>query len=173
MPDLPVIRPADANECAGRGPSPSATTDRWRSCLARQNLPVLEGTADHAGLLRGAYVLVDVPDPDVVLIGTGSEVAVCVDAATQLAAGGIAARVVSMPCWELFEAQDASYRAEVLPQGVPVLSVEAATTFGWARWADASVGIDRFGASAPGAEVLRQLGIEPGHVADEARRLVG
>ncbi|MCB1247850.1 MAG: transketolase [Acidimicrobiales bacterium] len=173
MPDLPVIRPADANECAAAWTFAIGHDGPVALVLTRQNLPVLEGTADHAGLLRGAYVLVDVPDPDVVLIGTGSEVAVCVDAATQLAAGGIAARVVSMPCWELFEAQDASYRAEVLPQGVPVLSVEAATTFGWARWADASVGIDRFGASAPGAEVLRQLGIEPGHVADEARRLVG
>ena len=88
------------------------------------------------------------------LLGTGSEVAVCVTAAKQLADAGVAARVVSMPSWDRFEAQDDEVRAAILPPGVPVLSVEAGSTFGWARWADESVGIDRFGASAPGEFVL-------------------
>src|SRR5690606_19216107 len=110
---------------------------------------------------------------EVVLIGTGSEVGVCLAAADQLADDGIAARVVSMPCWELFADQDGSYRDAVLPPGTPRLSVEAAATFGWERWADASVGIDRFGASAPGSQVLAELGIEPAHVAARARSLIG
>jgi transketolase len=78
-----------------------------------------------------------------------------------------------MPCWELFEEQDDAYRDEILPPGIPRVSVEAATTFGWSRWADASVGIDRFGASAPGDVVLEQLGITADHVADVARGLLG
>jgi transketolase len=97
---------------------------------------------------------------------------VCLDAATTLEGEGIATRVVSMPCWELFDEQDASYRNTVLPPAVPVLSVEAASTFGWSRWADRSVGIDRFGTSAPGGEALRRLGINADHVADEARQLL-
>ena len=173
MPELLVIRPADANECAAAWEVAIGHDGPVALVLTRQNVPVLEGTADRSGLARGAYVLGDPTDPAVVLLGTGSEVSVCVEAAERLAADGIAARVVSMPSWELFEAQDEGYRAEVLPAGVPVLSVEAAATFGWSRWADASVGIDRFGASAPGAVALRELGINPDHVADEARRLVG
>jgi transketolase len=171
MPGLRVIRPADANE----------TVEAWKFIvdhdgptaliLTRQGVPVLEGTGD--GLTRGAYVLVDPDgDPDVVLIGTGSEVSVCVEAATALAGDGVKARVVSMPCTELFDGQDDDYRASVLLEGVPRLSVEAGTTWGWHRYADDAVGIDRFGASAPGDEVMAKLGIEPGNVAGRARALV-
>ncbi len=171
MPGLRVIRPADANE----------TAQAWRVAvdhdgpsaliLTRQGLPVLDGV-DPDGLARGAYPLRREESPAVVLVGTGSEVSVCVEAADLLAADGVAATVVSMPCWELFEAQDAAYQASVLPPGVPRLSVEAAATFGWARWVDDSVGIDRFGASAPGDVALRELGINAANVAARARELL-
>jgi len=121
---------------------------------------------------RGAYVLRDADEPDVVLIGTGSEVSVALAAAERLGADGVAARVVSMPSWELFAAQDESYRDGVLPPGLPAVAVEAGTTLGWDRWADRTIGIDRFGASAPGAEVLERLGITPDNVAGAARELL-
>jgi transketolase len=107
-----------------------------------------------------------------ILIGTGSEVAVALEAAEVLRAEGIGTRVVSMPSWDLFEAQDQAYQDSVLTPGVKRVSVEAGTTFGWARWADSSVGIDRFGASAPGATVLDELGINAANVASHARRLL-
>jgi transketolase len=114
------------------------------------------------------------PDtPDVLLVSTGSEVHVCVAAAEQLAADGIGARVVSLPSWDRFEAQDDNYRATVLPAGVPTLAVEAGTPFGWERYADDVVGIDTFGASAPGEVVLDKLGFTPQNVASRAQALVG
>ncbi|MGH9115100.1 MAG: transketolase [Acidimicrobiales bacterium] len=173
MPGLRVIRPADANESAvalriaieRRGPTALV--------LSRQNVPVLEGTDRLAGEVeRGAYALLDADDPDVVLVGSGSEVAVCVGAAGLLAQADIVARVVSMPSWELFDEQDEDYQESLLGDGPPVLSVEAATSFGWARWADDSVALDHFGASAPGAEVLAELGFTPEHVAARARALI-
>ncbi|HUO48549.1 MAG TPA: transketolase C-terminal domain-containing protein, partial [Acidimicrobiales bacterium] len=175
IPGLRVIRPADANECAHAwrvavdGDGPSALI------LSRQNLPVLPGTAEAAeGVARGGYVLADADggDPAVVLIGTGSEVQVCLAAAGLLAADGVGARVVSLPSWELFAAQDDAYRAAVLGTGVPRLAVEAASPFGWERYADDVVGIDRFGASAPGQTVLDELGYTPANVAARARALL-
>jgi transketolase len=173
IPGLRVFRPADANETAGawrvavEGDGPTAFL------LTRQDVPVLAGTDDHAAVARGAYVLVDADGPvEVVIIGTGSEVAVALDAAATLTAGGTAVRVVSMPSMDLFGAQDAAYRESVLPQGVPVVSVEAGVTFGWGAWADVSVGIDRFGASAPGDVVMERLGITPAAVAEAARGLL-
>jgi transketolase len=171
-PHLRVIRPADANE----------TAQAWRVAvdregptglvLTRQDVPVLEGTAN-GGVARGAYVLLGpVDEPKLVLIGTGSEVAVCLDAARELEAGGLPTRVVSMPSWELFEEQDEAYRDSVLPGGVPKLAVEAAASLGWDRWADESVSIDRFGASAPGKIVLEKLGYTGENVAVQARALV-
>src|SRR5690606_34852205 len=121
---------------------------------------------------RGAYVLVDAPEPDVVLVGTGSEVAVCVEAARLLAGSGLDARVVSMPSWDLFAAQDDAYQNDVLPPAVPTLAVEAGASLGWDRWADDSVSIDRYGASAPGDVVLARFGYTPDNVAERARRLV-
>ncbi len=173
MPGLRVIRPADANE----------TSQAWRIAidsagptaliLTRQAVPVLDGTAD-GEVDRGAYVLSEAPrrQPALVLVGTGSEVSVCLAAASTLREDGVGVRVVSMPSWDLFAAQPASYRDAVLPPGVPSLSVEAAATLGWERYVSASVGIDRFGASAPGDVVLDQLGINPTHVADRARALL-
>jgi transketolase len=172
MPGLRMIRPADANETATAWRAAIDLDGPTALVLSRQNLPVLEGTAGNDGVLRGAYVLRPADDPAIVLVGTGSEVAVALEAAERLAADGVSARVVSMPCWELFEDQDPAYRREVLGEGIPRLAVEAGTTFGWARWVDDAVGIDRFGASAPGDEALRRLGIEPGHVVERARALL-
>ncbi|HYA45201.1 MAG TPA: transketolase [Acidimicrobiales bacterium] len=177
MPNLLVIRPADANETAQALRVALAHDGPTALVLSRQALPVLEATTEHANLLeRGAYVIVPDPatagTPDIVLVGTGSEVAVCLAAAELLAAEGVAARVVSMPCWELFERQDAAYRAEVLGRDVPVLAVEAAAGFGWARWADACVCLDRFGASGPGEQVLAHFGFTASDVAEQGHRLL-
>jgi transketolase len=174
MPGLRVIRPADANECAQAwqvavdGDGPTALI------LTRQGLPVLEGT-DGDGVARGAYVLQDPAggvDPDVVLIGTGSEVQLCVGAAERLAEQGVAAQVVSMPSWELFAAQTLEYQEVVLPVGVPALAVEAASSFGWERYADDTVTHDGFGASAPGATAMTELGFTVEHVVEKAHRLL-
>jgi transketolase len=175
IPSLPVIRPADANETAqcwrihvdGDGPS--------AFILSRQKLPVLEGTAERAeaGVAHGAYVLVEEPgELQLVLIGTGSEVSICVEAQKTLAGQGVSARVVSMPCWELFQLLSEDEQAEVLPPEVLTLAVEAAATLGWERWADDVIGLDRFGASAPGATALEKLGFTPECVVDRARALL-
>lgn len=174
MPGLRVIRPADANESAQALRLAIELDGPTALILSRQEVPVLDGTAESAdNVRRGAYVLHDPhPDPDVVLIGTGSEVAVCLDAAKQLAEQGYTARVVSMPSWDLFEQQDDDYQEEVLGLGAPVLSVEAATSFGWSRWADDSVSLDRFGASGKGADVLASFGFTGDNVADRAIELI-
>ena len=174
MPGLLVIRPADANESAQALRVAIERDGPTALILSRQNVPVLEGTyVLAANLEKGAYALVDGgEEPDVVLIGTGSEVAVCVGAAELLAAEGVAARVVSMPSWELFDEQDDEYQDQVLGGGAPTLSVEAAVSFGWSRWADDSVAIDHFGASAPGAEVLAEFGFTADNVAERARALL-
>jgi transketolase len=174
MPGLRVIRPADANEVSHAwrvhvdGEGPTALV------LTRQKLPVLGATADRApeGVPRGAYSLVDEEGDglDVVLVGTGSEVSLCVDALDLL--DGLSVRVVSMPSWDLFAAQPDEYREQVLPADVPTLAVEAAATFGWERYADDVIGIDRFGASAPGPVALEHFGFTPEHVATRARALV-
>jgi transketolase len=169
IPDLHVIRPADANETVQawadviRHDGPSALI------LSRQNIEV---TTDGSAVARGAGIVVDAAEPALVLIATGSEVAVCVGAAERLTADGVATRVVSLPSWDRFAEQGRAYRDELLPPGVPVLSVEAASTFGWATFADASIGIDHFGASAPGELVLEKLGFNVDNVVSTARTLV-
>jgi transketolase len=119
---------------------------------------------------RGAFVRSD--GDDVVLIGTGSEVSLALAARDILAQDGISARVVSMPSWELFEEQPQTYREQVLPVGTPRLGVEAGRDLGWCRWADDVVSLDRFGASAPGEVVMRELGFTPENVADRAKKMV-
>jgi transketolase len=174
IPGLRVIRPADANESAHALRVAIERDGPTALILSRQELPVLEGTAEMgAQLERGAYVLVEGgDDPDVVLIGTGSEVSVCVAAAHLLEERDVVARVISMPSWELFDEQDDDYQDTVLGPGAPVLAVEAATSFGWARFADDSVSIDHFGASGPGAEVLEAFGFTPENVAARAAILL-
>ncbi len=177
MPGLVVVRPADANETAKAWKLAVESEEPVGLVLSRQDIPVLEGTAElaAAGVAKGGYVLaeaVGAPAPQIVLIGTGSEVQLCVGAATALGQAGVAARVVSLPCWEWFEEQSEDYRAEVLPPGVPALSVEAGSTFGWSRYADASIGLDTFGASAPGAVAMEKFGFTVEHVVERAHALL-
>ena len=174
IPGLRVLRPADANETATAWRVAVGVDGPVALVLSRQDLPVLEGTAGNDGVLRGAYTLVDGggDDPDLILVGTGSEVSTCVAAAALLEDEGIATRVVSMPSWELFAEQDDDYQDEVLVPEAPTLAVEAAASLGWDRWADDVVALDRFGESAPGAEALANLGYRPDHVATRARALL-
>ena len=179
IPNLDVIRPADANETAAAWRTLLGHTDRPAALtLTRQNVPVFprgtDGYADTDGVARGAYVLLDTEDtPDVVLIGTGSEVQIAVAAREQLAAEGISARVVSMPCQEWFDAQDRSYRDEVLPPAVRArVSVEAGVRQGWREYVGDSgriVSIDHFGASADFDTLYREYGITAEAVAAAAR----
>lgn len=168
IPGLRVVRPADANETvaawrlAVAEPAPTALV------LSRQNLPVLEGTAG-APIERGAYVLREHHDAAVTLVGTGSEVALCLRVADRLAEDDIDVRVVSFPSWELFSAQDAQYRRAVLPPALPSLAVEAGVAQGWHQWVDDVVSIDRFGASAPGDEVMVRLGLDVDRICDRVR----
>ncbi len=175
MPGLLVVRPADANEtaqawrCAVEADQPVALV------LSRQGIPVLAEAAERApdGLARGGYVLRDEEGPlDLVLVATGSEVHLCIGAAEALGAEGVGVRVVSLPCWEWFEQQAEGYRSSVLPPEVPTLSVEAAASFGWERYADAGVAIDTYGASGPSKAVLEHFGFTVEHVADRARALL-
>ena len=172
IPGLVTIRPADATEAAaawriaiGRTEAPTALV------LSRQGLPTMEG---EPAVERGAYVLA--PGDDAIIIATGSEVHTALEARAELAAEGVAARVVSMPSFELFRAQDAAYRDEVLPPGLRArVAVEAASPFGWGEWVGldgAVVGIDRFGLSAPGPEAMAALGITAGAVVAAVRALV-
>jgi transketolase len=174
MPGLRVVRPADANECAHALRVAVDSSGPTALILTRQSIPVLEATAGRAeDFAKGAYVLVDTEGTQrVVLVSSGSEVHVCLDAVELLAERGVGARVVSMPSWELFEAQGPAYRDEVLPSALPVLAVEAASPFGWERYADDSLTIDRFGASAPGSVNMEKFGFTPRNVADRAAALL-
>jgi transketolase len=168
IPNLVVLRPADANETAAAWRVALRRTDGPTVlALSRQKLPV---RAPGGSVERGAYVVEE--GSDAVLIGTGSEVSLCLAARQLLASQGVSARVVSMPSWELFAAQPEEYRAQVLPPGVPRLAVEAAVSLGWRQWADASVSLDRFGASAPGGVVFENLGFTAENVAARARALL-
>jgi transketolase len=180
IPGLVVLRPADANETAAAWTvALERTAGPTALLLSRQGLPVLKAARDFGreGVARGAYVLSDSEGaPVVVIIATGGEITLAVDAAAELAGRGIEARVVSMPSWELFAEQSEEYRRQVLPAWVPRLAVEAGVTLGWRDIvgdAGAVIGIDRFGASAPGAEVAERLGLTVEAVVKKAVELVG
>ena len=172
IPDLDVVRPADANEVSQAWEIAINNSGPTAIILTRQNVPVLEGTDRTGQVAKGAYVLIDAPDPAVVLAGTGSEVQLCVQAAAALAEDGISSRVVSMPSWEIFSRQDPEYRKEVLPADIPVVGVEAGVSFGWDRWADRTVTIDKFGKSAPGDQVMQVMGISAFAIETAARDLL-
>ncbi|MGI8662646.1 MAG: transketolase [Acidimicrobiales bacterium] len=178
MPQLRLIRPADANETAAAWEVAVDSKGPTGLVLSRQDLPVVVTREQAGGLRQGAYVVADsdgLSDPgdlDVVLIGTGSEVSVCLDAKPLLETDGLRVRVVSMPCWELFALLDDPAQEAVLPSSTPTLAVEAATSFGWDRWADDAVAVDHFGASAPGKTVLENFGYTAGNVAARARQLL-
>jgi transketolase len=179
IPNLHVFRPGDANEAVmawraalERRDGPTALI------LTRQSVPTLDRSnlapAEHA--LRGAYVLRDAPMPRVALLASGSELSIALAAADLLAAHGVAARVVSMPCWELFEAQEPNYREAVLPPALSArVAIEAGRTLGWERYVGMQgvrIGVDRFGASAPAPELFTRLGLTAEAVADAAMGLL-
>jgi transketolase len=181
IPNLEIIRPADANETAAAWRCAIRNRDHATVILlTRQNVPVLDasiGILD--GVDRGAYILMDAPNghPDVILIGTGSEVHIAVDAHKLLSQQGIAARVVSMPSWERFERQSEDYRNSVLPPQVTArIAIEAGVTLGWQLWVGekgAIMGIDEFGSSAPYQEIYKHLKLTPDDVAATAKKLLG
>jgi transketolase len=180
IPNLIVFRPADANECA----------ESWRFImrlkhepavlvLSRQALPTLDRTryASAEGTQRGGYVLADPPDgarPDVLLLATGSEVSLCVDAYERLAGDGVKARVVSIPSWEVFEHQPEEYKEGVIPSAVRArVAVEQAARFGWQRYTtnnDQIIGMKTFGASAPLKELTKKFGFTVENVVETAKR---
>ena len=181
IPDLMLLRPADANE----------TVEAWKIAVAhtegpvglvftRQKLPTLDRStlAPAAGTAKGAYVLADCAagPPKLILIATGSEVSIALEAHNQLTREGVASRVVSMPCWDLFQAQPQSYKDMVLPPGVKArVSVEAGSPLGWERYVGlegAIIGLNRFGASAPGEIVMRELGFTPEHIVKVAKSIL-
>jgi transketolase len=182
MPGLILFRPADANE----------VVEAYRVimqlrhepavlALSRQPLPTLDRAkyASAAGVAKGAYVLADAPGgkPEVILIATGSEVVLAVQAHEQLVAAGIKSRVVSMPSWELFDHQTPEYREEVLPRAVRArVSIEQASTMGWERYVGGEgrmIGMNTFGASAPLKELEKHFGFEPGAIVSAAREVLG
>jgi transketolase len=182
IPGLVVLRPADANEVVEAyryilqlRHEPAALV------LSRQPLPTFDRTkyAAASGLSQGAYVLADSPggDPEVILIATGSEVSLAVNAHETLVAGGIRSRVVSMPSWDIFEHQSKEYRDSVLPPAVKArVAIEQASTFGWERYVGSQgqiIGMKTFGASAPLKELQRKFGFEPERVVATARELLG
>lgn len=181
LPNLHVIRPADAAETAEAWRwAMERTTGPTALVLTRQKVATIDrtGRGDAAGLRRGAYVLSDVPNgrPDAILIATGSEVEIALDAQKALAADGIQCRVVSMPCVEIFDGESDGYKESVLPSSVKArVSIEAGVTFGWSRYVGdrgRSIGIDRFGASAPGEVNFEKLGITAHAVSDTVKRLL-
>jgi transketolase len=181
IPGLIVLRPSDANE----------VREAWKVILqlhhepavlilTRQAVPTIDRTkyAPASGLTRGAYILADCKDsnPEVILIGTGSEVSLCLEAYEQLTREGIRVRVVSMPCWELFDDQDQSYRDSVLPPSVKArVSVEEASDFGWAKFTGAeghNICIESFGASAPLKQLMKKFGFNTDHIVAAAKNQI-
>jgi transketolase len=177
VPQLTDYRPADANETAAAW---RLALERKESCffaLSRQNLPVIDPASRdlYAAVSKGAYVLQDASNPQLVLIATGAEVWLALDTAKLLAADGIQARVVSFPSWKIFEEQTAEYKASVMPAGVPKLAIEAGATLGWWKYVGLDgdvVGLDRFGASAPGPIAMKELGFSAENVTARAKKLV-
>jgi transketolase len=180
VPGITLIRPADASE----------TAEAWRAALkhkgpvalvlTRQKLSFIDRTkyASASGLARGAYVLADSPGgaPEIVLMSSGSEVSLVIDAQKKLETAGIRARTVSVPSMEIFARQDQAYRDSVLPKGIRRVAIEAAHPMSWYRWVGddgAIIGIERFGASAPAAEIFTHLGITADHVVESAKKLLG
>jgi transketolase len=180
IPDMMLLRPADANEAV----------EAWKIAVAhtggpvglvftRQKLPIFDRSklAPAAGTAKGAYVLADsAGPPKLILIATGSEVSIALEAHNQLTNEGVACRVVSIPCWDLFDAQPQSYKDTVLPPGVKArVSVEAGSKLGWERYVGldgAIIGLNRFGASAPGEIVMRELGFTPEHIVKVAKSIL-
>ena len=180
IPELTVLRPADGTETSGAYKVAVLNANQHRATLiafSRQAVPNLAGSSIE-GVAKGAYAVIDSEGtPDLLLIGTGSEVGLCVKAAEQLTSGGTKVRVVSMPSWELFEAQDAAYKESVLPKAVTKrLVVEAGISMGWHKYAGAEgdiLAVDRFGVSAPGGKIMEQFGFTVENVVAKAKAVLG
>ena len=179
IPGLTVIRPADANETAEAWSYAVQHHGPSSIILSRQNLAILDRSKAVGKLEQGGYIIQDAEGgkPEVILIGTGSEVGLCVKAAAKLKEFGVKARVVSLPCWSLFGAQDESYREQILPKAVKKrVSVEAGATLGWERFTGdegVTIGIDHYGASAPGDIIMKEFGFTAEHVAAKALTILG
>jgi transketolase len=177
VPFLTDFRPADANETAAAWRLALERKGPAFFALTRQGLPIIDPAKHdaYANVSKGGYILEDAANPKLILIATGSEVSLCVDAAKKLNEEGIATRVVSLPSWRIFEEQSADYKASVLLSGVPKLAVEAGAPLGWWKYVGLDgdvIGLERFGASAPGPKVLTELGFTADNVAARAKKLV-
>jgi transketolase len=178
MPNLHVVRPSDANEAVQfigdylSDPTPAPTA----LILSRQDVPVMDtddATASALGARHGGYVVREDPDAVFTLVGTGSEVSLCLEASTTLASQGIATRVVALPCWKCFDAQDAAYSETVMRRSTPSVSIEAGATLGWHKYVDHALGIDTFGMSSPGAVALNFFGINAEAVVNYVKDALG
>jgi transketolase len=176
IPQMTDFRPADANETAACWKLALERKSPSFMALSRQDLPVFDAALTFPGPVKGAYSMTpEVTKPDVILIGTGSEVTTCMKAAAELKSAGIIARVVSMPSFRIFDEQPDEYRASLLPEATPKVSLEAGATMGWWKYVGhngAVIGIDRFGASAPGPIALDKLGINVANVVEHAKKLM-
>jgi transketolase len=179
IPNMTVIRPADANETAMAWKVAIEHDGPVSLALSRQKLPILDTKTYPVaeGAPRGAYVLAEADSgPDVIIIASGSEVHLALDAREELKSKGVNARVVSMPSWELFEKQSDEYKQKVLLSDVPKLAVEAGVTLGWHKYVGEGgdvIGVDRFGTSAPGKDALEKFGFSVENVVERALKLVG
>jgi transketolase len=174
IPHFTDFRPADANETAACWQLALERKSPSFMALSRQDLPVLDAKIAQAGARKGAYELSS-NGKDIILIATGSEVSVIVKAAAELKAAGINATVVSMPSFKIYDEQSDEYKAGLMPEGTPKLAVEAGATMGWYKYVGHNggvIGLDRFGASAPGAIALDKLGINVANVVEHAKKLV-
>jgi len=176
IPQMTDFRPADATETAACW---QLAIERPSACfmaLSRQVLPVLDAARTKAGVKFGAYILEEgSAKPDVILVATGSEVELAMKSAAELKTGGVTARVISMPSWKLFEEQDASYKAKIFPAEIPAVAIEAGSTLGWWKYVGrhgAVIGLDRFGASAPGKIAMDKLGFNVGNVVEHAKKVI-
>ena len=171
-PNTHVWRPADGNETSAAYYSAISTlTAPSVLCLTRQNLDHLENSSIEKAV-RGGYVALDTPNAKLTIVSTGSEVSLSIDAAKLLGEKGIPTRVVSLPCWEVFDMQDKAYRLQVLPDGIPILSVEVYTTLGWEKYSHEQFGINSFGASGPYKEVYKKFDMTPEGVSQRGQATV-
>lgn len=172
IPNLSVWRPADGNEVSAAYKSAiSSTSTPHVIALSRQNLPQLEGSSiENAS--KGGYTLIKQDNPDLIIVASGSEVSISVDASKQLASQGIKVNVVSLPDFLTFDKQPLSYRLSVLPDGVPIMSVEVMSSFGWSKYSHQQFGLNRFGASGKGPDIFKKFEFTPEGVADRAAKTV-
>ena len=178
IPQLTDFRPADANETAACWMLAVERTNASFMALSRQDLPVLDDKKYNTieGPRKGAYVLVDEEKPDVIVVATGSEVSLVVNSLPKLEEAGIKARVISMPSFRIFEEQEDAYKDSIFPHGVPKVSVEAGATMGWWKYIGrdgSAIGVDKFGASAPGPEVLEKYGFTAENIIEQAKKAMG